>query len=472
MSSEPPSQATTFDVFATRVFQVVAAALAATSVVQPDFWWLLRAGKDIWRTGDVPLTDHYSYTAAGLDWPNHEWLWEATAYALHHVGGMPLVALMVAATVSVTLWALLRLTEARGYVVPLVLVLVVPVISVSWTMRPQVTSLMLFAVTMLLLARERYVVIPPLFLLWANVHAQVVMGGVLLTVATLVAGGRWLVTRDRDDRSRVLRLALTTAVAAAATLANPLGTGLWSYVLDANGRPGQDQIAEWHNAFVINPPVVWFWAVVVVAIVGCIARRHRLGGWTEQVALAAALGMAPLAVLAVRNIPFFVVAVTPLLWTVLEFSGGTRPSTVRRAGGKLVAVGVVAAAGVIAAWTFASDALDWRPVPDRLASAVEACPAHLFNGYANGAALIWWVPDVKVFVDNRQDPYPAEVIDTLFEIDEANYRGIFDEYDIDCALLAHGNRLGARLDSDGWTQVYADEDVSFWVAPRATTASE
>jgi hypothetical protein len=463
---------TPFDVFATRMIQVAVTAVAAVSAVQSDFWWLLRAGRDIWHTGGVPLTDHYSYTASGRHWPNHEWLWEATAYALHSIGGMPLVALMVAAAVAVTLWALLRLTDATGYVVPVVLLVAVPVVSVSWTMRPQVTSLMLFALTMLLLARERYLLVPPLFLLWANLHAQVVMGGVLLTVATVIAALRWVRSRRADDRARVLRLAGTTVLAGAATLLNPLGTGLWSYVLDANGRPGQQAIAEWHNAFELNPAVLWFWAVLVTAVVASILRQDRLRGWQEQVAIGAALAMSPLAILAVRNIPFFVVAVMPLLMTVLEFETSRPTSRVRNARRVLITTTAVATAGVIAAWALAPTALGWRPVPSALAESVRQCPGHLFNGYDTGAALIWWVPEVKVFVDNRQDPYPAAVINSLFEITTSNYQTYFDRYDVDCALLSHQAPLSATLRADGWEQTYSGDDLSLWVAPRATNASE
>jgi hypothetical protein len=339
-------------------------------------------------------------------------------------------------------------------------------------MRPQVTSLMLFAVTMLLLARERYVLVPPLFLLWANLHAQVVMGGVLLTVATVIAAFRWVRSRSADDRTRVLWIAGTTVLAAAATLLNPLGAGLWSYVLDANGRPGQQAIAEWHNAFELNPAVLWFWAVLVTAVVASIRRKDRLCGWQAQVAIAAAAAMSPLAIMAVRNIPFFVVAVMPLLMTVLEFQTSRPISRVRHWRGVLITTAAVATTGVIAAWTLVPSALGWRPVSSGLAESVRRCPGHLFNGYDTGAALIWWVPEVKVFVDNRQDPYPAAVIDSLFEITTSNYRTYFARYDVECALLPPEAPLSATLRGDGWERTYSGDDLSLWVAPRATNASE
>ena len=465
-----------FDVFATRAIQITAAALAAAAFVQSDFWWLLRAGQDLWRTGRVPLTEHYSYTAAGRDWTNHEWLWEAIAYAVHRVGGMPLMALMIAATVTATLAVLLRLTRASGYAVPAILAVVLPPMSSAWTMRPAVTSLLLFAVTMLLLARERYLLVPAVFLLWANLHAQVVMGGVLLVAATAVAAVRWLRSRAPAERSRTFRLALTSTGAALATLLTPLGPGLWTYVLGANGRPGQHDINEWHNAFEVGPLTVWFWALAVLALTAGLWRRDRLRAWSDQVCLAAAVSMLPLAVLAIRNIAFFVVAVTPLLMTLLELHHPAHPpGTVGRPRRRLIGLAALATACVVALWTLLPAGMGWRPVTPALADALRACPGHVFTSYNTGAPLIWWTPEVKVFVDNRQDPYPARVLDVGLNIAGWNYYRTFEEYGVQCALIEPESSLASGLHRGGWSSVYRYRDVSLWVAPaapRATTATE
>ena len=55
---------------------IAAGVLACLAPAQSDTWWLLRAGQDIVRTRAIPLVDTYSHTAAGLYWPNHEWLTE------------------------------------------------------------------------------------------------------------------------------------------------------------------------------------------------------------------------------------------------------------------------------------------------------------------------------------------------------------------------------------------------------------
>ena len=69
-----------------------AIAVAACLIpARADTYWHLRAGQEIRQTLRVPLDEHYSFTAAGRPWPNHEWLWQALSYGLYRAGGMPLL---------------------------------------------------------------------------------------------------------------------------------------------------------------------------------------------------------------------------------------------------------------------------------------------------------------------------------------------------------------------------------------------
>ena len=63
--------------------------------------------------------------------------------------------------------------------------------SCVWVLRPHVLTLFLLAVLLTLLVRERWRWIPPLFLLWANAHGGVVLGGLVLAAAWAAAVLRW-----------------------------------------------------------------------------------------------------------------------------------------------------------------------------------------------------------------------------------------------------------------------------------------
>ena len=94
--------------------------------MQADTWWQLRAGRDMWLSQRVLLTDVYSHTAYGSFWPNHEWLAEVIYYAMYRVGGLPMVTLFATALIAggwAITWRLakgpvrevLRLDRARAH---------------------------------------------------------------------------------------------------------------------------------------------------------------------------------------------------------------------------------------------------------------------------------------------------------------------------------------------------------------------
>ena len=74
--------------------------------------------------------------------------------------------------------------------------------SCVWVLRPHVLTLFLLALLLTLLVRERYRWIPPLFLLWANAHGGVVLGGLALAAASAAALLRWWRVRDPTLRAR------------------------------------------------------------------------------------------------------------------------------------------------------------------------------------------------------------------------------------------------------------------------------
>ena len=471
---QPPNGSMPFDVFATRVLYVVALGVGCLSKVQGDLWWLLRAGKDIWHTQHVSLVDHFSSTAAGRYWPNHEWLWEVIAYALHAVGGLPLLTAVTGLTIAATVVVLRHVVPVTGYVVPIVMGAALPLMSITWTIRPEVTSLLLLAVTLFLVTHDRVVWIPPMFLLWANLHGEVAVGGVLLAVITVGAVAEALRFRTPEARVRASRLTVVLAASALATLATPLRGRLWTYVLGAGNRPQQNRIAEWATAFHLTVPAVLLWVPLVGAIILGILRRDRLASWSTRVPAYAACSMVPLALLAVRNVPFFVAAAVPLYLVLLEFHPRTPIGRVPRARTILVGGTVATAAAVATIWVAAPQALQWTPVSDRLAEAVRSCPGQLYNDYDEGAALVWWVPDVAVFVDNRQDPYPADVVDAAGGLDAMSYPAVFQRWHIRCAMVPASEPLEAALLHDGWRTTYSDGSTTVLVpsSPRATDATK
>lgn len=94
--------------------------------------------------------------------------------------------------------------------------------------------------------------------------------------------------------------------------------------------------------------------------------------------------------------------------------------------------------------------------PSALA-AVRACPGPMFNTYNTGGYLLWFIPERKVFLDSRQDPYPLELLlATLDAQRTGDYEDLFRQYGIRSAVMEPKWPLGRKLIEDGWHERYRD----------------
>ena len=445
----PERRGLTFEQLAAGALFVMLFARAAQAPAQNDTWWHLRSGADIWR-GILPTVERWSSTARGRAWPDHEWLSEAIFYPLHRIGGMPLLALLVAGVTTATFVLVWRLMVGPALRRGALVFLTLPVTLIVASLRPQVFSLLLLVVTVTLLARARFAWLPLVFLLWANLHGAVVVGGVVVA-AVLVTALVW-------ERARARSLLAWGALAGVATLVTPLGTGIVGLVF---GMSNEADIAEWEPAWRTMPAGVVFGAVVLLTAAAVVAlRRRRRFEWSDRVLVASAVAILPLAVRYSRVMPMFAVVALPLLARGWEAWRPARPRRDDRSLLHTAVLGVVvllAVAWVGVAWSGPSEALEWEPLPASAVAAVRACDGPLYNRFDDGAYLLWFAPGVPVFIDSRVDPYPDDLLREHIR-DEAtgNYRATFARYGITCALLPPESPTAHALRRDGWRVTYSD----------------
>ena len=177
----------TFDGLLTTLLFLAIALASLLMPAQTDTWWQLRAGQEMWLTKHVLMRDIFSHTAYGAFWPNHEWLSQVLFYGVYAVGGMPLVTIVSATAVMAAWFLVWRLTPGSTRFKFLLTAFVIASASTMWSPRPQVLSLLLLALMMTLLCSRRYVWLPLVFLLWANLHGAVVTGVLLLGAALIAA---------------------------------------------------------------------------------------------------------------------------------------------------------------------------------------------------------------------------------------------------------------------------------------------
>jgi hypothetical protein len=445
----------------TRCFFVILAGVACLMPMQNDSFWHLRAGQEMWTRRAILLADPFSFTVPDAAWPNHEWLTELLFYAVYRLAGLPGLTLLCAAAVigAVALaWSLMT-----GPTTTRVLLMGTAVVSAGavWTVRPHVFTLLLLLVVVRLAVFRRYLWIPPLFVLWANLHGGVALGVVALGA---IAAGRFLHTGVRAAAPMVV----LTVLAFCATWATPLGPGLWLRIPESIHRSAVNRIVEWMPPG-LSSTYVGFWALAIALAVTAWRCRRRIDEDVHASVLSVALALLPLALRARRNVAPFLMLAVPAISHNLHVFRRTRQegsSKAERYGNVLVAAAAVCAIAVVATiWSRPPERLNWNPVPDRIARAIESCGDRVFNSYTDGGYLIWFTPSVKVFLDSRQDPYPIEFVQEYVAAEETgDYRGIFERYGIRCSALPKTSLIAARLKADGW-QTLAEEGR--WTVQRA-----
>jgi hypothetical protein len=230
-----------------------AAVLSLVLTVQPfrdsDVWWHLAMGHYILAHG-IPAVEPFSFLHAANGWIGQQWLFEVGLARVVDAGGPGLASLLMGLVASSALLiAVLSIPPERRPAGPWLaagLLLSALVAAQLVGVRGQVISLFFAAVVINIMMRWRrgqarvLLVLPPLFALWANLHAGFVIG---LAIAVLAL----LAVRGVDGRSRAL-LGLAVVGAALATLLNPAGPGLWSYVGATFTNPTvSGVVTEWQS---------------------------------------------------------------------------------------------------------------------------------------------------------------------------------------------------------------------------------
>ena len=450
---------------------LVVAAGAALMGVQSDTWWQLRTGQLILATGHIPTRDVFSSTVPGAYWPNHEWLALVIFYGLFGLGGLPGLLAGCTALVVLSWLGVAALLEGPGRARAAAMLLAVPAQSVIWSARPHLFSLALVVAALLLLTRRRlHWLYPPLFLVWANLHAGVAFGGVLLLAATLVA-----VVADLRHRrpwsalpgSDSARWVLITLASGSATALTPLGFGLWWYILDSFGDTTRTYLAEWQPPSLSWPASYPFFGLAGLTLLAVLVSWRSWRGQRDWTLLLLALLFGWLGFRSMRHTAFFAVVAAPLLcrplrdWPPVLSRGGAR-----RWANALLLAGLLGGGALLAGRAWA--ALPKQPLSGDLVAAVRRCPGTLFNTYDTGGPLIWQVPERPVFVDNRQDPYPADLLfRAALAEQQAAYRELFERYAVRCALVPAGGQLAEALRRAGWQTLFADDTLAVLQAAGA-----
>lgn len=289
----------------------VGGLVVAFSLPIDDFWLSLASGDAVVSGADPARAIDFTWTPMVPGALNPQWAAQIVLGAPGNLGwSLAVNSALLAVGLGLTCLRVARRADPTA--TALAMILTIGVVAPHLLARAQSFSIALLPVALLLLeSRPRRPWLPLAYLVlmvaWANLHGGFVIG----QVAVLVYFAAGLVARARREAgSDAVVLGLTTLAAALAPLLNPAGPAILVY---AYAQPGLDVVrqisVEWQPAWPWISVATLFWIYLGLLLIGRVLRR---GGVTLAEALLGA-ALAALAIGSIRQIPWFLVAMAPLL---------------------------------------------------------------------------------------------------------------------------------------------------------------
>jgi hypothetical protein len=229
---------------------------AMVPVVDPDIWWHLRTGQWIVDRAQVPATDPFSAYGDGKRWIAYSWLFEVLVYALFTKLGLTGILVF---TVSMSLLIALvlhgTLRRARLPFIVEVFSVAIALGAMSHLISPRswLFSILFFTVELFILFRVRrtgkitpLLALPPLFVLWANLHMQFIYGLAVLGLflVEVLLSGPLSLSLYPSHRPKVTlgRASLLLLGCVIATLVTPYHFQLYIPIFEVIGQTGAFQL--------------------------------------------------------------------------------------------------------------------------------------------------------------------------------------------------------------------------------------
>lgn len=474
---------------------------ALQPLTEPDFGWHLRTGLDVLRRGmPLPSVDPYSHTMPDWPWVEHAWLTDVLIAKIYSsFGALGVIVLFGAITISA--WLFGAAVSSAGVLSRLLACVLSLWVALPFLgARTQLVTLLGLALLSWMLKRwhegSGWVQwwIPPLFLLWANLHGGFLAGFLylLLVVATTTIVG-WL----SDQRivnmgplhepvfgwKEVKRLALLTAVSAGLTLVNPYGWRLYEEIVDSlSNRFMLETLHEWQPlsmAGLAGRSYALYLAGLGITM-ALWYRRIQPVRWVVGAVFLA------LSFRHMRNIPFFLIVSLPFCAEVLSeawerFRRRWPSDEAATQRGCLAATVVlalmlwwlgpehlhrIALSGTSPAEYFKETSYPIEAVQWIQANQDQA-GQRLYNDYGYGGFLLWWLPDTKIFIDGRMPAWRsgerAILRDYMTLTGPDPDLRILTKYSVDWALVRRQTPLEEGLAGDAaWRRVYDDHKAAIY----------
>jgi hypothetical protein len=459
-------------------------AMTTSRLLLLDTYTDLSAGRLIAQHG-IPRIETLTWAAHGKSWIDQQWLGQWLFYQAYRLGGYPAVGALSALSIAIAFGLLAWYMMHRG---------VSPVRTLIWTViaygvcelntivRTQSFAYPLFVLTLILILDDdrerrfsrRLLILPPVFLLWANLH-----GSVMLAAPIVIAYCLWAAAHNRRvAMRRTMAAYLMLAVCMPLSLVvTPYGLTIVDYYRAVLGNPVLAQrVSEWQPATFSG--VSTQFVIVLLATVASIGFAYGRGYRPPLFMVAVTCALAAAGVHAVRYQIWFAFAATILVADVMhETSPAGDSPLLRRITAKLIpalaVVGLIAASVVLA--TTPKSRFEQLAPPGPLDATAAYAAAHpsakIMAVDVSASALLWRHPELngRVGFDARYEIYSENDLQAYTDWvagsgTRPRWARVLNGYDVAVAsTLLRQNVINRMRSLPGWHQIFSDADGAVFV---------
>lgn len=444
-------------------------------------------GKIIVETGQVPLTNLFSYTYPNFPFINTHWLSEVIFYLVFMQSGFN--GLLIFSTLIIlgafSLIFFYSFKKTTIFALAITSLLYLRILFDRTDIRPEIFSFLFLALFIVILNRykEKFswliLFLIPIELLWVNLHIYFIIGTFVLGLFCIDE----IITRRKNlFTKRTGILFLITSLSLLATLFNPSGFEGASYPLHVFDNYGYS-IEENQSMFFLEslgfdkPSLLYFKISVILLFISlCLSYKK-----TRPIDWLLALSFTIIGASAVRNLPLFVFATflpfaitLPVLLQKLVYVLPPIPK-------RKILYSPYVVTGLLLLLFFWQIQLvqaikpfgfGVEPGAQRAMDFLQEqqIKGPLFNNFDIGSYLLYrQYPNERVFIDGRPEAYPTFFFkDTYIPMQENPdiFKKISDTYNFNTVFFAHTDMtpwaqtfIQTILENPSWKPVYLDPQV-------------
>jgi hypothetical protein len=401
-------------------------ALRVSAFSNRDLWWHLRSGLWILQSHSVPRSGLFSQYA-DRPWVASSWAFEAlmaAAYKLLGLRAVPILLMAFKLALAVVTFCLAR--GYRGFFWGAIgLSAIAQYVIVDLQPLPNFSSILFFGVELILLLQSRRTAdlhsllwLPLLFLLWANFDSQFLNGLLLLGLYLLAESAEFLLHRFgvggiSPPAHSLPKIAALAGLSIIATCLTPYSFQLFPSVFQiAYGRLEFEYFEEM-RAFAFRQPEHFVLLLLVMTAFLVLGRQRSRDLFKLGVMAAGAM----LAFRVQRDVWCVALPAIAVIGDALAdyVPEATPPRGSHRKWEKSLAAMLTLVVFLVASLRVPNSETLMTQVSRVLP--VKACdyiranqlPPPLYNAYAWGGFLIWYLPEYPVAIDGRVNLYGNEI---------------------------------------------------------------